>query len=63
MRNRRFDRRTFVRKVAEESALAAGRARFEMSVVPLDPRAEKPARTRSEGTQFQAETARQPQQQ
>ena len=59
MINRRFDRRTFIKKVAADHAVAAGRTRLEMRVVPLD-KLNTTARVR-EDAQLRSQETHQPQ--
>lgn len=60
MINRRFDRRTFIKKAAADNAVAAGRTRLEMRVVPLDKTATA-ARLKEQDTQMRAQEIHQPQ--
>ena len=62
MINRRFDRRTFIKKTAADNAVAAGRTRLEMRVVPLDKvAANTGARLKEQDGQLRAQETHQPQ--
>jgi hypothetical protein len=62
MINRRYDRRTFIKKTAADHAVAAGRSRLEMRVVAVNKiAASDPARLREQESQLHAQETHSPQ--